>query len=271
MISHVLTMPANTGRSSVYKILEKKVLGDTIKSMIVQAPEIARKARPGQFIMVTCGGDTVLPRPFSIHRVEGSHLALLFSVVGRGTGWLSQRKKGEAINIFGPLGHGFYKRRDAMNVLLIGGGIGIAPLCFLVDEFLKAGVKVTLINGAKTADGLLPISTSQQLFDRGVKPGSINVVNATEDGSEGCTGMATDLIPAYLERIDQIFACGPVEMYRTMAQMPELQDRSVQISLEIMMGCGVGVCYGCTIKTRGGLKQVCQDGPVFELEDIRWD
>lgn len=236
----------------------------------LEAPEIVNEARPGQFVMVRCGEDTMVPRPFSIHRVEDKALSLLFSVVGRGTDWLSQRKKGEAINIFGPLGHGFYKKHDAMNVLLVAGGIGIAPLCFLADEALKAGVKVTLINGARTADGLLPVATPQQLYNRGLKPGSINVVNATEDGSEGFKGMATDLIPAYLGSIDQIFACGPVAMYRTMAKMPELKDRSVQISLEIMMGCGVGICYGCTIKMKSGIKQVCKDGPVFELGEIEW-
>jgi dihydroorotate dehydrogenase electron transfer subunit len=192
----------------------------------------------------------------------------LFSVVGRGTDWLSQQKKGQKLSIFGPLGNGFRIESNARNVLLVAGGMGIAPLYFLADESLKAGVKVTLINGASTADCLLPVSTSQKLYDEGFKPSSINVVNATEDGSEGYRGMATDLIPAYLEGIDQVFACGPVEMYRTMAQIPELKDMPVQISMEIMMGCGVGVCYGCTIKTRHGIKQVCRDGPVFEMGDM---
>jgi len=236
----------------------------------LEAPEIVAEARPGQFVMVSCGGGTVVPRPLSIHRVDGNTLSLLFSVVGKGTDWLSRRKKGEVLNIFGPLGNGFYINPDAMNVLLVAGGIGIAPLCFFIDEVLKNGSKITLINGAQTADCLLPISTSQELFNEGLKPASINVVNATEDGSEGYKGMATDLIPAYLEGIDQIFACGPVEMYRTMAQIPELKDRSVQISLEIMMGCGVGVCYGCSIRTKRGLKQVCKDGPVFEMGEIEW-
>ena len=77
--------------------------------------------------------------------------------------------------------------------------------------------------------------------------------------------------PAYLEGIDQVFACGPVEMYRTMSQIPELKDKSVQISLEIMMACGIGVCYGCTIKTKSGIKQVCQDGPVFEMGEVEWE
>ena len=236
----------------------------------LEAPEIAAAARPGQFVMVHCGGDTVVPRPLSIHKVDGSNLSLLFSVVGKGTGWLSRRKKGEVLGIFGPLGAGFQFRRDARNVLIVAGGIGIAPLCFLADECLKAGIKVTLINGAQTAECLLPISTSQKLFDESMKPGSINVVNATEDGSEGFKGMATDLIPAYLEGIDQFFACGPTDMYQTMARMPELKDKSVQISLEIMMGCGVGVCYGCTIRTKQGIKQVCKDGPVFEMGEMEW-
>jgi dihydroorotate dehydrogenase electron transfer subunit len=234
----------------------------------LEAPEIAASARPGQFVMVSCGRDTVVPRPLSIHRVDGNNLALLFSVIGKGTAWLSQRKKGEALNIFGPLGNGFRIEADARNLLLIAGGIGIAPLCFLVDTALKAGKAVTLINGAPTADCLLPFSINQGLFDAGVSPTSINVFNATEDGSEGFKGLATDLIPAYLDGIDQIFACGPDAMYRTMSRMPELKDRPVQISLEIMMGCGVGVCYGCTIKTRSGLKQVCKDGPVFELGEV---
>jgi dihydroorotate dehydrogenase electron transfer subunit len=236
----------------------------------LEAPEIAASARPGQFVMVSCGGDMVVPRPLSIHRIDGNRLALLFSVVGKGTAWLSQRKKGEALNIFGPLGNGFYIMPDTKNLLLVAGGIGIAPLCLLVDTALKAGKTVMLINGAPTADCLLPISINQGLFDAGVSPAKINVVNATEDGSEGFKGLATDLIPAYLDGIDQIFACGPADMYRTMSRMPELKDRPAQISLEIMMGCGVGVCYGCTIHTKNGPKQVCKDGPVFELEEIEW-
>lgn len=234
----------------------------------LEAPEIVAEARPGQFVMVHCGEDTVVPRPLSIHRLDGDTLSLLFNVVGRGTAWLSQRKKGDALNIFGPLGNGFHIEPEARNVLIVAGGIGIAPLCFLADECLKAGIKVTLINGARSAGCLLPVSTPQELFDRGIKPGSINVVNATEDGSEGFAGMVTDLIPAYLEGIDQVFACGPADIYRTMAQIPELKGRPVQISMEIIMGCGVGACYSCSLRTRHGMKKVCQDGPVFEIGEM---
>jgi dihydroorotate dehydrogenase electron transfer subunit len=236
----------------------------------LEAPEIAGEAKPGQFIMVRCGDDTFLPRPLSIHRVDGGQIALLFQVVGKGTQWLSQRKKGETLDIFGPLGNGFTVNPDSQNVLLVGGGIGIAPLCFLADDALAQGKTVTIIQGAQTASGLLPITCPQKLYEKGVMAHSLKVINATDDGSEGFKGFATKLIPHYLNNIDQIFACGPAPMYKTMAQMPELKDKDVQLSLEIMMGCGTGVCYGCTIKTKKGLKQVCKDGPVFKIGEVEW-
>ena len=237
----------------------------------LEAPPVAASAGPGQFVMVRCGGDTTLPRPLSVHRVDGDPLALLFNVVGKGTRWLSQREKGDTLDIFGPLGNGYRIDPAAKNLLLVAGGMGIAPLVFLADAAAGEGKKVTLITGARSADCLLPISSPRGLFNKGVLPASINVVNATDDGSEGFKGPATDLIPAYLEGVDQLFACGPVEMYKTMAQMPELKGKPVQLSLEIMMGCGLGVCYGCTIKTKSGLKQVCKDGPVFDIGDIMWE
>jgi len=236
----------------------------------LEAPEIATAAKPGQFIMVRCGKETILPRPLSVHRVDNGQLALLFSVVGKGTGWLSQRKKGEFIDIFGPLGNGFTIEPHSKNLLLVAGGMGIAPLRFLADIAAGEGKKVTLIQGARSADCLLPISLPQDLFNKGLLPANVHIVNATEDGSEGFKGLATRLIPHYLDGADQIFACGPLEMYRAMAKMPELKGRPVQISLEIMMGCGVGVCYGCTIRMKKGLKQVCKDGPVFEIGEVGW-
>lgn len=124
----------------------------------LEAPEIAAEARPGQFVMVRCGKDAFLPRPLSIHRVDGGQLALLFQVVGKGTGWLSQRKKGEILDIFGPLGNGFTVYPDSQNLLLVGGGIGIAPLGCLADFAIGEGKKVTVIQGARSADCLLPIS-----------------------------------------------------------------------------------------------------------------
>ena len=235
----------------------------------LEAPEIAAEARPGQFVMVRCGKDTVLPRPLSIHSTEGGEIALLFSVVGKGTAWLSQLKKGDTLDIFGPLGNGYTIEPRSKNLLLVAGGMGIAPLRFLADVAAGEGKKVTVILGARSGDCLLPISPPQSLFNKGMMPASFQCINATEDGSEGFKGLATQLIPHYMEGIDQVFACGPMAMYRTMAQMPAFKRVPVQLSLEIMMGCGMGVCYGCTIKTKKGLKQVCKDGPVFGMGEVQ--
>ncbi len=251
----------------------QEVTGDT-RLLWLEAPQIAAAARPGQFVMVRCGGDTYLPRPFSVHRSDGERLALLFNTVGGGTRWLAGRKKGQVISIFGPLGNGFTIHPDSKNLLLVAGGIGLAPLAFLADTIIASGKKVTLISGARNCECLVPLSSPQSLYDTGALPAGLHCVTATDDGSEGFKGLATQLIPTYLDGIDQVFACGPAAMYRTMAQMPELKNKSVQVSLEIVMGCGTGVCYGCTIKTKGGLRQVCKDGPVFEMDELAgldWD
>ena len=255
--------------------LKAKILSvvEAIKGVYLfrlEAPEIAKAARPGQFVMVRCGKDTILPRPFSVHSANGKEIALLINVVGKGTGWLSLKKKGEMLDIFGPLGNGYTISEKTKNLLLVAGGIGIAPLRFLAERAAEEGKKVTIIMGAKSRESLFPLNTPQRLYNIGMLPANVQCLTATEDGSEGFKGLATYLIPHYLKNIDQIFACGPAAMYKTMAQMPELRGKDIQLSLEIMMGCGVGVCQGCAIKTKNGLKQVCKDGPVFGMGEVEW-
>ena len=224
----------------------------------LEAPYIASQTQPGQFVMVHCGEDTLLRRPFSLHQLEDNRLALLFNVVGRGTHWLSQRQPNDSLDLLGPLGNGYTIYPDSKNLLLVAGGIGIAPLYFLAQEALRGKGSVTLLYG--TADN-----------KRCSIPPHIELVSATEDGTVGHKGMITDLLPDYISWADQVFACGPLPMYQAMARMPELRNKPVQVSLEVRMGCGLGVCYGCTVKTKSGLKQVCKDGPVFELNDILWE
>jgi dihydroorotate dehydrogenase electron transfer subunit len=236
----------------------------------LEASEIAKSAKPGQFIMLRCGKETILPRPFSVHSVDDSHISLLINVVGKGTGWLSKKKKGDTLDIFGPLGNGFAVNPKSQNLLLVAGGMGIAPLRFLAERTAEAGKKVIIIKGALAKDCLIPINPPQSLYNKGMLPASFQCVNATDDGSEGFKGLATQLIPHYIKNIDQVFACGPAKMYQTMSHLPELKGKDIQLSLEQMMGCGVGVCYGCTIKTKNGLKQVCKDGPVFNIEELEF-
>jgi len=227
----------------------------------LEAPQIASQAKPGQFVMVRCGekGEYQLRRPLSIHQREENKIALLFSVVGGGTQWLSECKPDDKLDLLGPMGNGFSLNPDAKRLLLVAGGIGIAPLVFLATEAVKHRKEVTLLYGAPTAAQLYP----SKLLPK------VKLVIATEDGTMGEKGMITDLLPDFTREADQIFACGPLPMYRIMAQMPGL--KTAQVSLEVRMGCGVGVCYGCTVKTLNGLKQVCQDGPVFEMDDVLWE
>jgi dihydroorotate dehydrogenase electron transfer subunit len=236
-----------------------------IFQMWLKASELADGARPGQFVMVRCGDDTILRRPLSVHQVAGDKLVLLFQVRGKGTEWLSHCQKGDKLDIFGLMGNGFKIAPRAKNLLLVAGGIGIAPLYYLAESALSAGKRVTLLLGAATAKQMYPAS----LLPSGIKP-----ILATEDGSIGHKGMVTDLLPEYMASTDQIFACGPLPMLRYMAKEQKklgIKDKPSQISLEMRMGCGVGVCYGCTIRTKSGLKQVCKDGPVFSLGEVIWD
>ena len=229
----------------------------------LHCPDIARESKPGQFVMVRCGPETTLPRPFSIHQVNDDRIALFYAVRegGLGTGWLAEQKVGASVSIFGPLGNGFSLDPKSQNLLLVAGGVGIAPLYFLARQAIENNHKVTLLYG--TADGnRYPVSPE------------IEAVAATEDGSVGEKGFITDLLPRFDKRADQVFACGPMPMYRDMFNRQrelKLEGRPVQVSLEVRMGCGVGVCYGCTVKTKGGLKQVCKEGPVFELDKVLWD
>ncbi len=238
--------------------------GQTLR---LNCPEIAREVKPGQFVMVNCGQDCILPRPFSVHRVINQEdLELYFAVLegGKGTDWLSQREVGDNIGLLGPLGNGFPVHRTSQNLLLVAGGMGIASLYFLAEDKLEKGHSVTLLYGTAIRNPYL----------EGRLTSGIKLFTATEDGRSGYHGKVTDLIPKYIDWADQIFACGPLPMYRDVARRKEelkLEEKPVQVSLEVRMGCGLGVCYGCTVKTKSGLKQVCKDGPVFELDDILWD
>lgn len=232
----------------------------------LEAQEIASLARPGQFVMVRCGQDyhPLLRRPLSIYRIGANGIALLFAVVGRGTGWLAGRCPGDSLSILGPLGNGFAYRPGASSLLLVAGGMGIAPLSALADQALHLGLRVRLLLGARDAAALYPAS---------LIPSGLDTIVMTEDGSAGLKGLVTDPLPVLAREADQVFACGPLPMYRALHRMRAgggLGGKSVQVSLETRMGCGVGACYGCSIETRHGPRRVCRDGPVFELGEVLW-
>jgi len=233
----------------------------------LRSPQVASEAKPGQFVMVGCGEDNELPlrRPLSIHQLDGDSLALLFTTAGKGTHWLSQRRVGDNIDLLGPLGNGFTIYPESAHILLVAGGMGIAPLAYLANRALQQRKKATILIGAKYGCQLL----SEEFLPKGV-----TIITATEVGEQGYKGCVSELLPDYTDDTDQVFACGPIAMYREMAQRKQelgLKGKPIQVSMEMRMGCGLGVCYACTVRTRSGLKQVCKDGPVFELDDIIWD
>jgi dihydroorotate dehydrogenase electron transfer subunit len=227
----------------------------------LKCPEIAAAAKPGQFVMVKCGEDTSLPRPISIHRTNGNgELALMVNVVGKGTDWLAKRKAGDKISLFGPLGNGFTLNEQHRNLLLVAGGIGIAPLAFLAEHALKKKHGVTILIGAPTVSRLCPTE---------LLPAGCDIINVTQDGSTGKRGLVTDFIAPNAAIADGVFTCGPMPMLRAINKLELKQP--VQASLEVRMACGRGICYGCGIPTQHGQKKVCEDGPVFDLNDIAWD
>jgi dihydroorotate dehydrogenase electron transfer subunit len=230
-----------------------------------QAPEIASLAYPGQYVMVRCGEgyDMPLRRPLGIHRISKEGISLLYTVMGRGTEWLSLRKPGERVDLFGPLGKGFEVYPSSRNLLLVAGGVGVAPLVALAEHAKAKGLKFRLVIGEKNAAKIYP----ERLLPSGIKP-----VVTTEDGSLGQRGMVTDILPQFIPAADQVFVCGPLPMYRAIAKMgSKLSKKPTQVLLETVLGCGVGACLSCSIETRQGRKLVCKDGPVFEFGDILWD
>jgi dihydroorotate dehydrogenase electron transfer subunit len=228
----------------------------------VDAPEIAATSQPGQFVTVRCGEELTLRRPLSIHKITKSgQVSFFFKIIGKGTAWLSLRRKGEKLDVLGPLGHGFYIKPTSKKLLLVAGGIGIAPLAFLAQQALGQEKSVILLLGAHTNDELYP----QKLM-----PIGIETITTTEDGSYGEKGKVTDMLSRYVNWADQIYACGPLAMYKTIAgERQQWKNKDpVQVSLEVRLGCGIGACFSCSIKTKNGMKRTCLDGPVFNLDDV---
>ncbi len=235
--------------------------------MWLSCPSVAKRASPGRFLMIHCGDgfDPLLPRPMSFHRFRQQggerQFAILYDVRGRGTAWLSTRRAGDEFNLFGPLGKGYVVSPRTQNLLLVAGGLGVAAVIALADEAISAGKSVTLLQGARSAGKLFPPT---------LLPPEVEALSATDDNSEGHHGNVTDLIAPHASWADQIFACGPNSMFASMAEaMRKAGTRKpVQALLEERMGCGTGVCYGCAVLTRKGVRLVCKDGPRFELREV---
>lgn len=245
------------------------IMGDAFLLTVSAPPAIPRGLKAGQFFNITCrfpsSMDPLLRRPYSVYRVDAARSTLTFLVrpFGRGSAWLAERSPGDSLALLGPLGNAFRIGARSQRLLMIAGGVGVAPLVMLAEEATARGLEVVLIMGAATEAELL---TASEL------PAGVEYVVATDDGSRGHHGLATEVVPGYVQWADQILACGPEPMFRTVREVvdPLRHNRypSVQISVERGMACGLGACLGCVVETTRGMIASCVDGPVFDLDEV---
>ena len=220
---------------------------------------------PGQFVEVRVDGSasTFLRRPISINYVDRTlnELWLLVATVGDGTRKLATLQAGDTLNCVLPLGNGFTPAKTGEKVLLIGGGVGVAPLLYMGAAMKQAGQEPTFLLGARTAQDLL-------MIDEFKKYGRVYVT--TEDGSAGEKGFVTNHSLLGQETFDRISCCGPTPMMKAVARLAREKGIACEVSLENLMACGVGACLCCVEKTTQGNLCVCKDGPVFNIEQLLW-
>jgi dihydroorotate dehydrogenase electron transfer subunit len=245
----------------------RRELGPGLFRLAVEAPAIARRAKPGQFVQVKVspGLDPLLRRPMSIAGVNGQRIEMLFEVVGKGTRALSERRVGERLSILGPLGKGFTGHERAVLPVLIGGGIGVPPLLFLAR---RMGRKGRAFLGARTGSLLFGESQLRRL--------GWKVEVSTDDGTRGYKGLVSEIFAKSVQAFSQqavVFSCGPLPMLKKVARLCAHKGLACEVSLEAMMACGMGVCRGCVVPAAGGnpYLDICREGPVLDARKVDWD
>ena len=251
--------------------------------LTIFCPPIANEIKTGQFIMlkVSDNSSPLLRRPFSVYKCYlASHpekkkrgcLLILYKKVGKGTQKMTEFKKGQKVNVIGPLGNGFSlpPLPSSSHIILIGGGVGIVSLYSLAEVLGSHNLFVFI--GGKTKDDILCEEDFKKL-------NASKIFIATEDGSLGYEGTVINLFLSqkkiFKKRESQyIYSCGPVEMLKELAREVKFKGVVCQASLEARMGCGFGACWGCVVKTNDlntPYQRICKEGPVFNLKDIVWE
>jgi len=250
---HDLTIVSNRKLNSQYFILG---LSD-----IAPLPEML----PGQFveIKVENNSSVFLRRPISVHDVdrEKNILYLLIKIVGNGTHSLSLVKQGEKLNLVYPLGNNF-NTENVGNVILAGGGCGIAPMLYLARLLKQKNKKVSILLGGRTSSDILEIDEFEKYG---------NVYISTDDGSLGEKGFITkNTVLTRLKEYDRLYCCGPLPMLKVIAAVAKENNIDCEVSLENTMACGIGACLCCVTETIDGNKCVCTEGPVFNINQLSW-
>lgn len=229
------------------------------------------EANPGQFIHLKIKNnsyDPLLRRPFSIFDVNKKNnlLTIFYKVCGRGTKLMTEIKNGEEVDVLENLGNGFNLKMKNKNLVLIGGGMGIAPLYYLAKKLAKTN-RLRVLLGAQNKEELIFLNNKFSKLD-------LKLDNATIDGSLGFKGNVLDFLKNIIkdkQKIDYIYSCGPTPMLKELKKIVINNDIETEASLEERMGCGVGVCLSCTVRTSNGNKRACKEGPVFPLKEVIFD
>jgi len=249
---------------NIYKIVSNEKLCPKFYRLCIDAKPIIRKALPGQFIHIRVN-DSLEPffrRPFSVYRAK-KHVEIFYEVVGLGTRLLASRQKGDRIDVLGPVGTPFsLPPKGIKQVVMIAGGIGIAPFLFLSDILKGKKYELTLLYGGRTRGHVYKM---KEFKENGCK-----VFVATDDGSAGVKGRVSELF----SRINPdpkttfIYTCGPRPMMASVQAFAKKHRLQGEASCEEVMACALGACLGCSIRTTKGFKTVCSDGPAFNLSEI---
>ena len=248
----------------IYKVISNEKLCEKFTRLRIDAKPIVEKSRPGQFIHIRIndGLEPFFRRPFSIYRAKKS-LEILYEVVGSGTGALAAKKKGDTLDVLGPLGTPFgMPPKGIKQIVMVAGGVGVAPFLFLSDTIKKKDYELILLYGGRTKGHIFNIDE--------FKKNGCGVFQATDDGSVGVKGRVSKLFP----KIDPcpettfIYTCGPRPMMASVQDFARKHKLRARGSCEEVMACALGACLGCSIKTTQGFKTVCGDGPVFDLHEL---
>lgn len=267
------------------RVLENQIIGYPSQNLyrLVLSGRSALQAKPGQFVhlKVTESSDPLLRRPISIAGIdrEKEQLTLYYRVAGRGTQLLTNIKENDYLSVLGPLGTGFTVPEEG-TLLLAAGGIGIFPLCSLMQAAAGKKVNIKLFWGAENKV-FLESAGLAQILDQG-----ISVQTSTMDGSLGSKGLVTNILKAYLASTSvsgprekgllRAAACGPRGMLKAVSEICHQEGLILEVSLEERMACGLGACLGCvcTVKDKEGRirrKRVCKEGPVLDSREVVWD
>lgn len=250
------------------QVVSKEVLGDRFVLLKCTDPKASLPPMmPGQFAQLRVDGskETFLRRPISINFVDTqkNEIWFLVQLVGSGSRALGRLQEGDLLNALLPLGNGFSMPASAEKKhLLVGGGVGTAPLLYMGAQMNLLGFRPTFLLGARTADMLLQLEDFKRVGD---------VYVTTEDGTMGEKGFVTQHSVLFKERFDRISVCGPSPMMKAVARFAKQNGVACEVSLENMMACGLGACLCCVEKTVKGNVCVCTEGPVFDVNELTWE